>query len=396
MSTKKKILIITPRFPYPVIGGDRLRIYEVCKELAKFYSLTLISLCEYKSELNMSIPNDNVFTEVHRVFLPKWKSFFNTAIFFLTKTPLQVSYYKSRRLQKIINQRVDEYDLVIPHLIRVAEFVKNIKTHKIIEMTDAISMNYSRVSKIKNKSGLKGLIFKIENRRLKSYEKQIAKHFNYTILVSQYDKDFLFKEEKDLYDRSLVCSNGVDLSKLPYQYNPGGYKLIFIGNMLSIQNLDAVYWFAEKVMPLLLIHGPYEFHVIGRISQDNIKKLSKYKNIVVTGAVDNIVDFTKDSLAGICSVRLAAGVQNKILEYMALGIPVIATSTGLEGLHATPDKEILVANTPEIYVEKILLLHNNHQFSKKISENGYVYVKGQHSWSNKLKPLCEKIHQLLS
>lgn len=101
----KKILIITPRYPYPTIGGDRLRIVEVCKELSKYYSLTLISLCESKDELFSPLPEDKVFKKVYRVYLPKWKSIINTALNILGKKPLQVSYYKSNKLRKKIDRK---------------------------------------------------------------------------------------------------------------------------------------------------------------------------------------------------------------------------------------------------------------------------------------------------
>lgn len=97
---RKNILITTPRFPYPVIGGDRLRIYYICKELAKDYDLTLLSLCETQEEMQMPIPDDGVFAKVERVLLPKWKSYLNCLFTLPTKTPLQVAYYSSAEFKK--------------------------------------------------------------------------------------------------------------------------------------------------------------------------------------------------------------------------------------------------------------------------------------------------------
>lgn len=289
----KKILIITPRYPYPTIGGDRLRIVEVCKELSKYYSLTLISLCESKDELFSPLPEDKVFKKVYRVYLPKWKSIINTALNILGKKPLQVSYYKSNKLRKKIDSIINDYDLVIPHLIRVADYVKSYDITKILEMTDAISMNYTRISKTKNNAGIKGLIYKIEKNKLFEYEKSIPYYFDYNILVSKHDRDFLFKNNKELYSRSIVCSNGVDLSKLPYKFTPSSYKLIFIGNMFSAQNFDAAYWFATSIMPLLRQYGPYEFHVIGRIPIDSAKKLQKIYGVSVVGSVDKVSEYAQ-------------------------------------------------------------------------------------------------------
>lgn len=391
----KKILVITPRFPYPVIGGDRLRIYEICKELSKYYSLTLVSLCESKDEMDYVIPDDGVFSDVHRCYHSRLKSYLSTLMALPTKTPLQVAYYSSPKFKRMVDELIPSHDLLLPHLIRVAGYVSNSSKPKILEMTDAISMNYARVAKIKNNAGLKGLIYCIEQSRLNSYEKKIAKSFNHTVLVSQHDKDYLFKDNPALYERSLVCSNGVDISKLPFGYTPVSKKLVFIGNMLSAQNFDAAYWFATSVLPLLRRQAPFTFHVIGRIAIDKSRKLTELDGVHVTGAVDNVADYAKGSLAGICSVRLAAGVQNKILEYMALGIPAVTTSTGLEGLYAADGDSILVANSAEEFVAKILRLHDDHSFSQRIAYNGFDYIKSQHSWSVKLEPFTRLVNRLI-
>lgn len=392
---KKKILIITPRYPYPTIGGDRLRIFEVCKELSKYYSLTLISLCDSKSELLSPLPDDKIFEIIHRIYLPKWKSFFSTALNIFGKKPLQVSYYKSNKLRRKIHSIIEEYDLVIPHLIRMADYVKSYDIPKILEMTDAISMNYTRICEVKNNAGIKGIIYKLEKSKLLKYEKQIPYYFNYNVLVSNYDKEFLFKNNDDLYSRSIVCSNGVDLSKLPYKFTPSTYKLIFIGNMYSAQNFDAAYWFAKNIIPSLQQYGPYEFHIIGRISIDKAKKLKKISGVSVIGSVDKVSEYAHGALAGICSVRLAAGVQNKILEYMALGIPTVTSSIGLEGLAAKKNKDLLVADTIEEYISAITTLNTNSNFAENIAKNALSYVKQYHSWPSKLAPLIHSINSIL-
>lgn len=391
----KKILVITPRYPYPVIGGDRLRIYEICRELSKSYQLTLVSLCETKEELNARDPEDSVFGEIHRVYLPKWRSYFNSLFAVPTSKPLQVAYYQSSEFERLISSLVDGHDLILPHLIRVAEYVKDTKKPKVLEMTDAISMNYSRVSEVKNNSGIKGVIYRVERERLNHYERTIAKSFDCNVFVSQFDKEFLYSDDESLMNKALVCSNGVELSKLPYKFVRGGNKLVFIGNMYSAQNFDAAYWFAREVLPEIRLHGNYEFHVIGKIKPEGFKKLSQIEGVIVTGAVESIVEHAQGALAGICSVRLAAGVQNKILEYMALGIPTITSSTGLEGLFAKNGDSILVADSPKEYVSHILKLKNNTNFAESLSKNAYHYVKEQHSWSGKLKPLVDRINQLL-
>ncbi len=391
----KTILVLTSRFPYPVIGGDRLRIYEVCKELSKKYSLTLASLCENEAEMNMPLPNDGVFNKVHRVHLSKSHSFFNCVLGLPQKTPLQVCYYKSKAFQRLIDRIAPKHDLLLPHLVRMADYVKDIQMPKVIEMTDAISMNYERISSTDNNAGLRGVVYKVEFERLNKYEKEIANFFDYTVFVSKYDKEYLYKNSEDDLSRAIVASNGVDLDKFPYEFSPTNKEVIFIGNLFSAQNYDAAYWFAENVMPQLLEYGDFTFKVIGRITETKQRKLESFKGVHCTGAVDNVANAAKGAIAGVCSVRLAAGVQNKILEYMALGIPTITSAIGLEGLDAIAGQDLLVANDEKEYAELILYLEKNRRAAEEIALLGREYVLQHHSWHSKLQPIINKIDGLV-
>ncbi|MDP2502850.1 glycosyl transferase family 1 [Vibrio splendidus] len=391
----KKILVITPRFPYPVIGGDRLRIFELCKFLSAYYDLTLVSLCETDDELQFPLPNDGVFKSVKRVLLPKWKSYANCMRALLSQKPLQVAYYESSEFGNLVNEIHGDYDLVIPHLIRVADYVKDLDIPKIIEMTDAISMNYERLAKVNGNTGIKGLIYKLEKSRLHEYEKNIITKFDYSIFVSQFDRDFLIEKSESFYTKMLICSNGVDRDRLPYNYQTGSLKLIFIGNMTSTQNYDAAYFFAKNVLSELRRIAPYEFCIIGRINEAQMKTLMEIDGVTVTGGVSSIPDTAAGALAGICSVRIAAGVQNKILEYMALGIPTISSSTGLEGLNAKHDESILVADTVDEYVQMVEKLRKNQRFAENISLNALNYIQNNHSWYHMLTPLHMAIDTLL-
>ncbi|HFP2620956.1 TPA: glycosyl transferase family 1, partial [Escherichia coli] len=115
---RKKILVLTPRFPYPVIGGDRLRVYMLCKELSKKYDLILLSLCDQPLELEINI-NDSVFKEIHRVYLPKYKSYYNVLKALVTQKPLQIAYYQSDTFKNKYNKLIKQCDAVFCHLIRV-------------------------------------------------------------------------------------------------------------------------------------------------------------------------------------------------------------------------------------------------------------------------------------
>lgn len=390
---KKRLLILTPRFPYPVVGGDRLRIYQVCKALSERFSLTLLSLCETDAEMSMPLPADGVFDRVERVFLSRSRSYLNTLLALGTTTPLQVAYYRSADFAKAVDRLMPEHDGVLSHLIRCAEYVKGSDNPRILEMTDAISLNYERVRQLKNAGGLKAQIYRLEARRLLAYEKQVVESFDLSVLVSETDKIHLVGAQ---HNKVMVCSNGVALEHLPFRERHDSQPVIvYIGNMASVQNMDACLYFARDVMPLVTQRVRATFRVVGRISEGDAAKLRAFLNVEVTGPVDDMAAAVKDARLGVCPVRLAAGVQNKVLEYMALGLPVVTSSIGLEGLEAQPEQDLVVADTPTEYAEAIARIWDNDEMKTKLAINGHRYVNAHHQWSSRLAPMVNRISELL-
>lgn len=391
---KKRILILTPRFPYPVIGGDRLRIYQVCKALSTRFSLTLLSLCESKAELRMSVPRDGVFDRVERVFLPRMCSYFNALMALPGQTPIQVAYYRSDAFARAIQRLLPEHDGVLSHLIRCGEYVRGAAKPKILEMTDAISLNYERVRTLNASTGFKGMVYRIEASRLKVYEREIIEDFDLSVLVSETDKQFLIGESNS---RVLVCSNGVDLRNLPFRRRTDSRPVIvYIGNMSSIQNMDACLYFAKDVMPLIVQRFQATFRVVGKISDDNAARLRALPNVEVTGPVEDMAQAVADARIGVCPIRLAAGVQNKVLEYMSLGLPVVTSQIGLEGFEARPEIDLLVADTPEQYAFQIERVWSDFGLATLLAENGRAYVEAHHEWDARLKPILDRVSALLS
>ncbi len=390
---KKQILVLTPRFPFPVIGGDRLRIYKICKELSKHYDLTLLSLCDKREELNYEYDRE-VFSSVHRVYLSKKKSILNVIFSLFSNTPLQIGYYKSKEFEDKLKQLLPEHSATLSHLIRVGDYVKENKDINFLEMTDAISLNYKRVKEKASLLSLKTFVYSFEQKRLERYERTINNKFSLTTLVSQVDSDYLYPDRPN---NVLVCGNGVDAVSLPFSERKIAkdkkITLVFIGNLYSLQNMDGVRWFTKEVLPFLNKHGNFEFKVIGRITDKDKSWLESQPGVVVTGEVDSITYATADGHIGVCPIRLGAGIQNKVLEYMALGLPCISSTVGFEGLGAEEGKEIYVANTKEEYLRVLNYFITNLD---KYTETALVakkFIGENFSWEAKLSPYIQKIKE---
>lgn len=393
----KTLLILTPRYPYPVVGGDRLRIYQLCKALSKHYRLTLLSLCEAAEEMNMPLPNDGIFYRIERILLPKWRSWVNAALALPSGTPLQVAYYRHSGFRRRALELAMMNDGVMAHLIRVGDMIKDARSIKFLEMTDAISLNYERIRRSRGlRSDIRAKIFSVESERLRAYEKVIVDYFDHSFLVSEVDRANLFSDCPDRLERVTVFTNGVALDAMPYQFEATAKDIVFIGNMISFQNLDAAAYMASEVLPLIRRERPdVRLRLIGRIGARQGARLAAYDGVDVTGEVPNVPAAARRGAVGVCPLRVGAGVQNKVLEYMALGLPTVSTAIGLEGLRAIHGRELIVADGTAMLAAAVLTLLNDRSKAEVLALQARQYVEETYSWEAMLSPMIQLINERL-
>lgn len=396
---RKKILVLTSRYPFPVIGGDKLRIYQVCKELSKEYELTLLSLCDSKSDYYSESPDNDVFSTIEKVYLPKWRSYLNTFCSLFTRRPLQIAYYSSSAFRSKLDLLIKHHDVCLAHLIRTGEYLRSYRgIPKVLEMTDSISLNYERVSDLNERKSILQRIYQIESKRLAEYERTVLKDFDSVSLVSSKDRNHLLRGADN--PKVIISSNGVQFEKYPFtavdsRTKSNKHVIVFIGNMTTVPNLDACYFFARKVLPELNVHRPVTFRIIGKMSKSEKDRFTSISHVEVFSNVENVTDYVHDASLAVCPMRLGAGVQNKLLEYMALGIPAITTTIGLEGVDANINEHVLLANTAQEFIEKSMQLIDNKSMASFISENAREFVEREHSWEKKLSPLMKVFREQL-
>jgi glycosyltransferase involved in cell wall biosynthesis len=394
---KKSLLIVTPRYPYPVIGGDRIRIYYLCKALSQHFEVSLLSLCETREEMASPLPEDGVFSSIERIYYPKWRSWINALLAIPTRSPLQVAYYGSSLLSRRIKALSTQHDGVFLHLVRLGEMTRHLKIPKFLEMTDAISLNYRRVTRLnENKSNLLSYIYRLEEPRLQRYEKSIVNDFDHTFLVSDVDRLYLFEDDPGKLGKTSAITNGVDFDRSQYEFSAAGKDLVFIGNMSTLPNIDAVKYMATEILPRVRKkHPSTSLRVIGRIGPRERSDLMHLKHVHIIGEVDSVADAARGAGAGVCPMRLGAGIQNKLLEYMALGLPAVSTTIGLEGLYAQPGVALEVADDPASFARHLIHILSDRSRAEAMALAARHYVEENHSWQSVTAPMVQIIQERL-
>lgn len=382
-----KICILTPRFPFPECGGDLLRINYIARHLKKQgHRLILVSYTEKEPDINSA---KELFDEIYTIRRSRWNSIVYSALFLLRGRPIQCGYYYSKGYLRLFKKVVEKEtpDMYVAHLIRMTPFLDEagVGERSIVEMTDALSKTYALTGNAKG-SRLKRFMYSLEKHLIGRYELDVIKRFPKVVLVSPSDIDYLASLLPAGESRSLALhTNGVNLStKINTAYDSG--KICFVGNMVSLQNQDAAIYFAEEIFPKILEKRPdARFYIVGNHPPKNICNLDNGKNIFVTGFVDDLDGFISDSCLAVAPIRIAAGIQNKVLVAMSNSIPTVLTP-----LIATPIKQLksgencFIADDPSEFADRCLQLLDDATLRNSMGRNGYQMVKEHYSWDSLL------------
>lgn len=226
-------------------------------------------------------------------------------------------------------------------------------------------------------------IYRLESDRLSRYEVEVAKAFDHSVFVSEKEAN-LFKQR--IKDRGIsVIPNGVDLD----YFDPDRYagicskqtSIVFTGVMDYFPNVDAVKYFCTEIFPLVRESFPEAwFFIVGRNPTRQVKKLGLQHNVTVTGSVPDIRSYLEMAKIFVAPFRIARGIQNKILEAMAMGIPVVGTSEAFQGVKATMSDGIRIADEPKGFAREVLTFLNNPELRQLCSLQSRRYVQRHHQW----------------
>ena len=386
-SVKPKLVIILSRFPYPLEKGDKLRAYNQIVGLSTFFKITLICLSDIKITTKNLNALEPFCEKIHVFKLNKFIQLINLSLATLTETPYQIAYFWQFQIQRKIREILQKTapDFIYAQLIRTTEYVKNYHAcPKILDYMDAFSKGIER--RIPDQNFFSKLFFKQEFIRLKNYERNIFEYFEEHIIISEQDRNYIFHSRSE---EIAIVKNGVSEQLLNNQIRKEKkYDLIFTGNMSYPPNVAASNYIAKKILPLL--DKKITLLISGVNPTKSVLNLKSF-NISVTGWVENISESYLQSRIFIAPMFLGTGLQNKLLEAMALGIPCVTTTMANTALGAVPEESILIADDEFEFKSQIERLLNDDDLYNTISINAHSYVKTNFSWIRLNEQLTELI-----
>lgn len=373
-----KILFVTSRFPYPPLKGDKIRGYYPIKHLSCRHTIDLLSYSDDTLRDEAYVGEMGKYCRKIRTVMVSRLAFnLKLAAAVFSSQPSQVYCYRSKAMKKAIEEMssANKYDiihLVCGRIAWLAKYVEGVPT--VLDWIDALSLSTRRMWESEEAWTKKGMYW-WEWRKMAAFERDNLKTCDYSIVTSPLDRNTLG------LDSIEIIPNGVDSAVFSPSYAEKDIDIVFTGNMSYFPNAQAVDNFMKNIFPAIRKARPStRFYIVGINPSPAVLRWKNYPGVVITGFVEDIAGVLKRSRIFIAPLTAGAGIQNKILEAMACGLPVVTTSYGNAGVQAEDGREVIVRNNPGEFADAVLKLFEDEHRGRGIGQNARDLVMREFNW----------------
>jgi sugar transferase (PEP-CTERM/EpsH1 system associated) len=387
------ICFVTARFPFPISKGDTLRAYYEIRELSRNHSVHLIAVAEAPVAESALREMQKYCTGIDVVRVGRARSFATVAALGIgSRLPLQVLYFLAPelRLQVVRAAKRQKFDVIHAMTIRVAPAVFAVPhVPVVVDFMDSLAANIATRRALVGP--LKRRVYDLELVRVTAYEREVAERAAGGLVIAELDRNAIGRPEL------AIIPNGVDLDA--FRFHAGerdDATLIFTGNMGYQPNVDAVTWFAAEIWPALKAARPdLRFQIVGARPTPSVSALGRVPGIEVTGRVDSMVPFLHRATVAVCPIRCGSGMQNKLLEAMATGAPVVTTDFANRGIGATNGRDVLAAADGPQFIEAVLRLVADPKLRARQARAAQVWVEATYGWARHATALVDEYRRAI-
>ena len=396
---RKKILFLTARFPFPLIGGDRIKSFHLLKHLSKEHDVTLISCIHGEAPTPERLkPLTDLGIKVHTVTVTPFKNGLRCIKTLWTNQPLEIAFYDDPAFHEIVKREIREqsFDLLIAFFMRTAEYIKDIPIPKLLIAEDCRVLYQSR-SASTTSNLLQKLIRSWEVMKLKSYEPSIIEQFDCVTCVTE--TDIRAMQESKPNAQYALLTNGIDLDAMPASSKEqlrSRKGIVFIGLLQVHANEMMALHIANSIFPNIRRAIPNAtLSIAGSDPGKAILELEG-NGISIHPNVEVIEDYYYQSAIFLHPHKGASGIQNKALQALALGCAFITTKSGSQGIPIIHGEHAFIAKNDEEMSEYAIKLLNDDELRIRMAMNGRRLIEEHFSWDAIFKDLDGIISRLWS
>jgi len=390
----KQLLFISQRIPYPPNKGDKLRSFSVLRHLAKSWRIHLGCFVDDPSDWQYVEDLRPFCADLCCVGLDRHRAKLRSLTGLITGTSLSQRYFRSARLSKWVDAVLRDvqpsaaflYSSVMGQYVGRADQIRPRRV--VMDFVDVDSDKWRQYAQMH--SWPMNWIYGRESRRLLAFDRDVASRADACVFVSAPEAALFRSLAPEAASRTHAISNGVDISYfspgtgLPDPFPSGRRGVVFTGAMDYWPNVDAVTWFAKTMFPAIREQVPEAvFFVVGGNPAPAVKKLGELPGVVVTGRVPDVRPYLVHAAVSVAPMRVARGIQNKVLEGMSMGKVVVTTGQGLEGIDAVPGRDLVVADDADAFIAATLKVLMEPS-SALIGDAARRCIVAGYSWDDKL------------
>lgn len=396
----KNILFLVHRIPFPPNKGDKIRSFHFLKALAKEFNVYLGTFVDDEEDWQYQQELETYCREAFCLALNPRIAKIKSLGGLVTGQALSLPYYANQQMQTWVDNTVAEQQIECAMIYSsvMAQFVIRKRNINIIaDFVDVDSDKWRQYAE--KKRWPESWIYRRESQKLLSYERLVAEKSMTTAFVSEQEAELFKKLAPEVKEKIIGVNNGVDIEFFnpsevvdnPYPDNK--QVIVFTGAMDYWANVDAVVWFANEVFPQVLKeHADALFYIVGSKPTNEVVLLAEHDNIVVTGRVDDVRPYVAFSAFVVAPLRIARGIQNKVLEAMAMSKTVLATSAAMEGISCFDDQNVIMTDDADSFAEIAIALLGT-PLAKLHASNNRDFVESKFSWKSNTDQLISLINQ---
>ena len=394
------LLLLIHRIPYPPNKGDKIRSYHLLKHLARDYRVHLATFVDDPDDWQYVPHVEALCASSHFAAMKPLVARLKSLGALLKNRSLSLEYYRDKGVERWVKQTVAAHGIerVLVFSSAMAQYADPYRAaRRVVDFVDVDSDKWRQYAE--KKSFPMSWLYNYEAQRLLSYERQVARDYDASLFVSAPEAE-LFRQLAPESSRKIGhFSNGVDTDYFsPHDshaspYAAGERALVFTGAMDYWPNVDAVQWFCDEVFPQLRTRFPeLRFYIVGSRPAPAVQALAQRPGVKVTGTVPDVRPYIAHAAVAVAPLRIARGIQNKVLEAMAMATPVVVSPQALEGIDAIPGSELVLAEDAAAFADAVAaLLTGLDSAAGAIGAAARAKVQSRYSWSSNLACIGENL-----
>ena len=390
------LLLLVHRIPYPPNKGDKIRSYHLLQHLTKHYRVYMGCFVDDQDDLQYVSKVESLVCGSYFAPLDPLDARLHSLPALLHGRAMSLDYYASDKMRNWVNATLDVYPIerIVVFSSVMGQYIEHADSaRRVIDFVDIDSDKWLQYAQ--KKWWPLSWLYRREGNRLLDYERKLTEMCDLALFVSENESELFKRLAPESCEKISYYNNGVDSDYFcphppdapdlshPNPYPQQGQFIVFTGAMDYWPNCDAVQWFVDAILPGIQKRCPGTlFYIVGARPTKSVLALTERAGVKVTGSVPDVRPFLAHAHVAVAPLRIARGIQNKVLEAMAMAKTVVVSPEALSGIEAQPDGEVLLADDASQYIDHVSRLLSGLQ--RDLGKAARQKVLSRYSWEHNL------------